>query len=385
MLRSALMAPPRRVLITLDAVGGVWRYAIDLARGLGTQGIECLLVGFGPAPDRRRLAEVEALPNASLVWPGDPLDWLVEDEMQLTGVTRVLTDLTRDWQPELLHLNLPSQAVDLPDDLPPVLVASHSCLATWWEAVRGGELPAAWRWQRQRSRDGLSRAQRVIVPSASHAEATQRAYGRLDHLEIVHNSGTGAHGAAERQPIVLAAGRWWDDSKNGETLDAAAGLSPWPVVMAGALAGPNGQSCALRHALAKGELPAASVEALMEHAAVFAASSLYEPFGLAVLEAANRGAALVLADIPTFRELWSGAAVFVPPCDAAAYAAAFDQLIRNHGLRSALARRARHRALDFRPDRQLQGMLGVYAAMTDGSLPAHKHAVHGTPALVEAN
>ncbi len=41
----------RRVLITLDAVGGVWRYALDVARGLESHGVDCLLVGFGPAPD----------------------------------------------------------------------------------------------------------------------------------------------------------------------------------------------------------------------------------------------------------------------------------------------------------------------------------------------
>ena len=44
----------------------------------------------------------------------------------------------------------------------------------------------------------------------------------------------------------------------------------------------------------------------------------YEPFGLAVLEAAQAGCALVLSDIPTFRELWNGAAQFVPPGDDAA-------------------------------------------------------------------
>ena len=40
-------------------------------------------------------------------------------------------------------------------------------------------------------------------------------------------------------------------------------------------------------------------------------TALYEPFGLAVLEAAQAGCALVLSDIPTFRELWDGAALFV--------------------------------------------------------------------------
>ena len=47
----------RRVLITLDAVGGVWRYAIDVARGLEVHDVACLLVGFGPEPDAAQRAE----------------------------------------------------------------------------------------------------------------------------------------------------------------------------------------------------------------------------------------------------------------------------------------------------------------------------------------
>ncbi len=46
-------------------------------------------------------------------------------------------------------------------------------------------------------------------------------------------------------------------------------------------------------------------------ATVFASMARYEPFGLAVLEAAQAGMRLVLSDIPTFRELWDGAAIFV--------------------------------------------------------------------------
>jgi glycosyltransferase involved in cell wall biosynthesis len=58
----------------------------------------------------------------------------------------------------------------------------------------------------------------------------------------------------------------------------------------------------------------------MASAAIFAAPSVYEPFGLAVLEAAQLGTPLVLADNATFRELWTGAAVFVDPHDHVAWA-----------------------------------------------------------------
>ena len=51
MLRDSVNRP-QRILMTIDAVGGLWRYGVDLARGLAAQGIACVLVGFGPEPRR---------------------------------------------------------------------------------------------------------------------------------------------------------------------------------------------------------------------------------------------------------------------------------------------------------------------------------------------
>src|SRR3546814_16818778 len=69
-----------------------------------------------------------------------------------------------------------------------------------------------------------------------------------------------------------------------------------------------------------GVLGEASMAAWRERAGIFVSPSLYEPFGLAVLEAAMSGCALLLSDIPTFRELWDGAAVFTPAGDSDALA-----------------------------------------------------------------
>jgi glycosyltransferase involved in cell wall biosynthesis len=64
-----------------------------------------------------------------------------------------------------------------------------------------------------------------------------------------------------------------------------------------------------------GALPPAEINLWHAQAAIFVAPSRYEPFGLAALEASLAGCALVLGDIPTLRELWTGAALFVPPDD----------------------------------------------------------------------
>ena len=73
----------------------------------------------------------------------------------------------------------------------------------------------------------------------------------------------------------------------------------------------------------------------------------YEPFGLSILEAALSGCALVLGDIPSLRELWGDAALFVPPNDSAALRSALSGLIDDPDHRQAMASRARTRALKF--------------------------------------
>jgi glycosyltransferase involved in cell wall biosynthesis len=102
----------------------------------------------------------------------------------------------------------------------------------------------------------------------------------------------------------------------------------------------------------------------MRRAGILASPSIYEPFGLAALEGALSGAALVLADIPTYRELWDGCALFAPMDDAAAFADALDAAASDARLRQHLAQRARRRALEFSPGAQAERVLGVYDEAT---------------------
>jgi glycosyltransferase involved in cell wall biosynthesis len=108
-------------------------------------------------------------------------------------------------------------------------------------------------------------------------------------------------------------------------------------------------------------LPAVGLRELFGRAAVYAATSRYEPFGLAPLEATLAGCALVMTDIPTFRELWEGCALFYPPGDAPALAAACRELLENPECRQALARVAGERARDcYNPQRMAAGYEALY-------------------------
>jgi glycosyltransferase involved in cell wall biosynthesis len=116
-----------------------------------------------------------------------------------------------------------------------------------------------------------------------------------------------------------------------------------------------------------GRLPEEELFRLLSEAAIFAHPARYEPFGLAVLEAALAGCALVLGDLESLRETWDGAAEFVPPDDDGALAAALSALARGAGRRAALAGRARARALLLTPARMAEGYLAVYGALAAGA------------------
>lgn len=350
-----------RVLMTVDAVGGVWRYAMELAAALQPLGVAVVFAGLGPRPSPAQEAEARAL--GDLVWLEEPLDWMCGDESELETLPDTLARLVRERGIDLLHLNLPSQACGLDVDVP-VLTVSHSCVVTWWQAMRDGPLPEAWHWQKARNAAGFFRADAIAAPSKSHADLLERCYGPLPGINVVHNAARPVGSDGPKQDFVFAAARWWDDGKNARVLDLAARHTAWPIRMAGAVAGPAGQWCRLRHAAYCGELPSQEVFAAMRRASIVVSPSLYEPFGLVALEAASAGCALVLSDIPTYRELWSDAALFFDPRDERALADAVDRLAGDPELLAEMASQAFLRSRRFSRAAQASAMNRLYGTLT---------------------
>jgi glycosyltransferase involved in cell wall biosynthesis len=96
-----------------------------------------------------------------------------------------------------------------------------------------------------------------------------------------------------------------------------------------------------------------------------------------VLEAAQAGCALVLSDTRTFRELWSGAALFVKPTDARGFADAITQLLRDSEGRDRLGSAARLKALAYTPDATARRMLQIYKQIAPQRQPAAQRVLAG--------
>jgi glycosyltransferase involved in cell wall biosynthesis len=221
-------------------------------------------------------------------------------------------------------------------------------------------MPPDFRWRAQALWQGMLACDALIAPTAAFADATARAYEVPRPFVVPNGRRPETAEPAPREPMVFTSGRLWDEGKNIAVLDAAAALIEAPLQAAGPVQGPDGGAVRLRHAQALGRLPAREVASWLTRAPIFASAALYEPFGLGVLEAAQAGCALVLSDIPTFRELWEGAAVFVPADQPEAFAAAFRQLLAEPDEAEWYGRLAQVRAARFSVDDMVDGVIGVY-------------------------
>lgn len=374
--RKMTMAGPLRLLLTTDAIGGVWQYSIDLAGALAAHGVETVLVQLGPAPSDTQRAEAAAIPGVTFVETGLPLDWLSDGPSPVLAAGAEIGRLARGHGVDLVQVNMPTLAASAAPGVP-MLAVTHGCVSTWWQDGRPSvPLDPSFAWHHDLTAKGLCVADAVVAPSAGYAHVVQGQYGLLARPIVVHNGRaplvTPRHEPA--QDCVLTVGRLWDPVKGAALLDAVAEQLSVPFHAAGAATGPHGETLRLENLHLLGQLDSAALAKRLAPRPVFVSAASFEPFGLAVLEAAAAGCALVLADIPVFRELWEGAALFVPAREPAAYHAAIEQLIGDLALRRSLGDAAAGHARRYTPARMAGDMLSLYRQRLAECAPAGKVA-----------
>lgn len=355
-----------RILLSTDTVGGVWDYSVTLARGLHDTGCEVLLAVVGEPRDERLAALPTGVQVTSRAYR---LEWMPDAADDVDAAGEWLRDLARLWRADVVHLNQMAYAVR---DFPcPVLTCVHSDVLSWHAEAEGCQAPAgAWSDYERWVRTGLAASDIVVAPTRYQAGLTERLLGRVVDRVIPNGVAVPAGGLSDDEvpsEMLLTVGRAWDAAKGVHVLDAAlermGGDAP-VVDLLGETRSPDGECRMPRHLKVHGRVERAEVDAWMSRAGIYVAPSLYEPFGLAPLEAALRGCALVLSDIGSFRELWDGCAAFFPRGDADALAAVIGELRADPGRRARLAASARRRALRrYTAPHMVDGYAALYREM----------------------
>jgi glycosyltransferase involved in cell wall biosynthesis len=360
----------RRVLMTADAVGGVWTYSLELTKFLRAADSDVHLCVLGPRPNEQQERDAEAAGAASISVPCLPLEWTAHSEDELDELAEDLQDRACKCQADLAHLNAPAQ-VGMRGWPLPLAVTAHSCVGTWWAAAGNGPMPHDLAWRARRTGVGMTLADAVIAPSKAFARDLASIYGELIPFTAIHNGRSASAPTLEdKGDLLLTAGRLWDSGKNATIIGAAARICGATIYAAGPTCGPNGEMADLSHLELLGSLDPNAMANWHRRTGIFVSMSNYEPFGLAVLEAAQAGSALVLSDIATFRELWDGAAIFVEPNNAAQLADAIRDLQRDSTRRRELGAAATARANDYNLEAMGERTLDAYgmAMTTDRAL-----------------
>lgn len=122
-----------------------------------------------------------------------------------------------------------------------------------------------------------------------------------------------------------------------------------------------------------GYQPIANLLELYNHAHALVFPSIYEGFGMPLVEAMACGIPIIASDIPTFREVCAKAAVFVPPLAVEAWEEAIEKMLIDTEHHHTMRLLATLRASRFSWDATASEVVKIYKEIIyDGPPPSHR-------------
>lgn len=357
-----------RILMTTDTVGGVWTFTKQLCWELLARGHHVALVSVGRAPSHAQSNTMDALAarwgeQFCFTVSTAPLEWMDDNDRAFNEAAPLLLQTAEGFAASLL---LSSQycfaALPFPG---PRIVVAHSDVLSWAKACRPERLPPSHWLERYCAlvRRGLECADAVVAPTRWMLHALEKNFPIPGELHVIYNGRTISHphGNEMRQMQAVAAGRLWDEAKNLQLLAQTA--LPLPVLIAGDSAGATSSlRCAGGDARLLGQLHEEEILAVFRQCMIYVCPSKYEPFGLAPLEAALCGCAIVANDIPALREVWGDAALFFD--NAESLSAILAHLSRSDRALTTARKQAHWRASHFTAARMAEGYLELFRSLS---------------------
>lgn len=342
-----------------------WEYPPRLFGGLGRH-VEGLTAELAAADHRVTVLTPShdgpevAPPGVSVLRAAPPRAELPADRWLAAtldaGVAMAERALTTPIAPDVLHVHdwMAGHAARV---LAPAL--GIPVVATIHATERGrhmGHLPPGFSaWIDAQERALVALADRVVVCAAHMVDHVATHLGADPARTTVIRNGVAlapwrsvTPRSAGRLPRVVFAGRLEHEKGVHVLLAAAKGL-PCEVVIAGrGSQGPQLRRTAPPGVRFDGHLDQPQLAALLRSAAVAVIPSLYEPFGLAALEAMAAGTPLVASDVDGLAEVVTGGSgLLVPPGDPIALSAAIRRVLEEPSLAGRLRRAGTDRAAEL--------------------------------------
>ncbi|MEK6396789.1 MAG: glycosyltransferase family 4 protein [Terriglobus sp.] len=364
-----------RILLTTDTIGGVWTFTRDLSESLLQHGHDVCLVSFGRAPFPAQHAWMERVREQ---WWGHftylasdaPLEWMQTNNRCWSEGNELMQEAVDHFHPDALHLNqfcFGAVAVDVPK-----IVTAHSDVLSWATDCRSNGLESS-KWLSTYCdlvMRGLQGADVVVAPSAWMLEALQKNFPTATAPNRVIYNGRSSQPSTGQQRKLQAVtlGRLWDEAKGIDSLLKVR----WPLPMF--IAGEQNVNTASAPRTTTGNvhwlgrLDDNEVTSLLQSSSIYIAPSRYEPFGLAPLEAALCGCALVLRDLPSFREIWADAALYFS--SERELEDSVDTLHNDDAYLNIMQQAAAQRAERYSVERMSAAYLSLYREARDTRKPA---------------
>ena len=351
-----------RILMTTDTVGGVWTFTQELVTGLLEADCEVALISFGRKPSCDQQSWIDGMQcswrekftyTASEV----ALEWMQHNENAYSAAAPFLLELADVMQADILHTN--QFCFGAVETRIPKVVTAHSDVFSWTNSCRQRPLePSAWLDRyRQLVSIGLSGASTVTAPTHWMLRALAQSFTLFCETKVIPNGKSIAPFlTVDRKLQAVIAGRLWDEAKDIAML--APLESPMPILAAGESSYDAASSPSMSGVKLLGGLTQQEMSSLFGQSAIYICTSKYEPFGLAPLEAALCGCAVVANDIDSLREVWGSAALYFN--DAASLKALLQDLTQNADLLAARQAESKTRALTFSRKKMTAAYLDVY-------------------------
>ncbi|MCL5025364.1 MAG: glycosyltransferase family 4 protein [Chloroflexi bacterium] len=338
------------ILMTTDTIGGVWNYTLSLVRTLtDVYGVRITLVTLGNEPHADQIAALHRLSKVDFIPTTFKLEWMANPTEHLEHSAQLVMALARWRRVDLIHSNQFAYG-NLELDIPRVVVA-HSDLLSWLHWC-GGEPPETDIEPYKRLVvDGLQGASAIVCPSNFMKNNISEYYHPSTPIHVIYNGLPASDFAPgiKKPGTALMVGRLWDRAKNARVvLEALNEKADVQLTAVGPAVGPGGERLDIHNhgsITHLGELPYPRVIELYAQTSIYVAASMYEPFGLAALEAAFSGCAILANDVPFHREIWDDDAIYFERNCSEDLRAKLETLAHQPDVAAEWGKRARQHAL----------------------------------------